>query len=180
MLKLRRPTSLLLAASLVLAAACAESPTSPLATQPTVPGARFSTSTASPSLLVCPSRHTQTATRVVGPEGGELVIAGSRIQIPAGAVAQPTTFTITAPAGRYMQLDISAQGYDHFFFQKPATVTINYARCGNVGDIASALSAWYIDTTTGTLLENMGGADSRPGRKFTFQTGHLSGYAIAE
>ncbi|HKO29065.1 MAG TPA: hypothetical protein VJU80_16525, partial [Solirubrobacteraceae bacterium] len=144
--KLRRHSSLLLVASLVLAAACAESPTSPLANQAAVQGPRFSTSTSAPALLVCPSNHTMSASRVIGPEGGEVTIAGNRVQIPAGAVAQPTTFTLSAPAGRYMQLDISAAGYDHYFFQSPVTVTINYARCGNVNDISSMLSAWYIDS----------------------------------
>ena len=137
-------------------------------------------STYGATLVECPTDATKSATGLVLPTGGSVEVDGTSISLPAGAVLLPTYVTVTLPASNYMEVDIKANDLEHFEFQTPVSVTIDYARCtrGNINH--SALQAWYIDSTTKSLLENMGGVDDKVARTVTFATDHLSGYAIAE
>jgi hypothetical protein len=131
-----------------------------------------------PSLLACPGLNTQSASAVIGAAGGSLSVGGQVMTVPAGAVPTPTLFTMSVPPGRYMELDIDAAGQEHYAFAKPVSITVDYSRCRGQA-IPLSLAAWYIDSESKTLLENMGGVDDRSGRRLTFVTDHLSGYAIA-
>lgn len=129
-----------------------------------------------PSLLVCPSSEERVYTFTVGPEGGVLSGRGIEVVLPAGALSESTEFRAVVPASSYVEVDITANGQEHFDFLKPVTVTIGYGRCD---DVSGLLSVWYIDGDQKTMLEDMGGVDDRLSRKITFSTTHLSGYAIA-
>jgi hypothetical protein len=117
---------------------------------------------------------------VIGVLGGTVGVDGSRITLPPGAVLEPTTITVTVPASKYVEIDVSANGAEHFEFLVPAAVTISYARCTRSDINAKVLSAWYIDSVLKTLLQHMGGVDNKITRTVTFTTDHLSGYSIAE
>ena len=134
---------------------------------------------ASPSLLYCPTRDSRSVARTIGPNGGQLTLAGTKLIIPAGAVPVATNFVLTIPASDYLELDIVAGDRQHYEFAKPVTIRVNYAHCRSDTADVEALSAWHIDPSTGSLLENMGGFDNKHGRKVTFETDHLSKYAIA-
>jgi hypothetical protein len=99
--------------------------------------------------------------------------------VPAGAVLVPTLIQVTTPASRYMEVDISVPGVEHFVFELPVTVTIDYGRCSRSDLDKAQLTAWYIDSETKALLEAMGGVDDKVARTVTFTTPHLSGYALA-
>ena len=131
-----------------------------------------------PSLLACPGLNTQSASALIGAAGGSLSVGGQVMTVPAGAVPSPTLFTMTVPPGRYMEVDISAAGVEHYTFARPVSITVDYSRCRGQ-EIPLSLAAWYIDSESKALLENMGGVDDRSGRKLTFVTDHLSGYAVA-
>jgi hypothetical protein len=131
-------------------------------------------------LVECPVSVTRSTSGLIGPLGGSLTLDGHSITFPEGAVVVPTTFTLAAPAGNYMELDIRANGAEHFEFETPVTVTISYARCTRADIDKAPLSVWYIDSTTKHLLENMGGTDNKVARTVTFGTGHLSSYSIAQ
>jgi hypothetical protein len=45
--------------------------------------------------------------------------------------------------------------------------------------VPSDPTAWYIDESTNGELEQMPGANNSAAQSFTLQTGHLSGYALA-
>jgi hypothetical protein len=147
--------------------------------EPTVQSSVASLQDVGPTLLSCPTNTTTTASRRIGPAGGVLTLAGTKLRVPAGAVAAETEFVITIPASPYLELDISATGHEHYRFASPVTVTVNYARCKSKQAEIEALSAWHIDASTRDFLEDMGGIESKAGRKITFDTDHLSGYAIA-
>jgi hypothetical protein len=53
-----------------------------------------------------------TASAVIGPEGGALVLpaTGLRLVVPAGAVARPTRFAVTALAGKLAAYDFEPAG----------------------------------------------------------------------
>lgn len=133
---------------------------------------------AGPSLLVCPSLESRSASKRIGPEGGSLTVAGTKLLVPAGAVPTETNFVLTIPASRYLELDIAADGQEHYEFAKPVTIRVNYAHCRSETAEVEALSAWHVDPSH-RFLENMYGLDDKSGRKLTFETDHLSKYAIA-
>jgi len=129
--------------------------------------------------IKCETEETLSTTATITPLGGIVSIGGTTISLPAGAVLAPTTFTVTVPASRYMEVDISAAGTDHFLFEQPVVVTIDYSRCTHPKSLRP-LTVWYWDSGTGELLENMAGVDNKLVRTMTFTTTHLSGYVIAD
>jgi hypothetical protein len=168
-------------ALLIAASACGD-----LSTKPTAPVGppRFdladSTGAVVTQLLVCPTNETQRVEGVIGPEGGLLGVRGVSIAIPSGAVAEPTTFEVIVPASSYLETEINAIGSEHYVFEKPATVTVNLARCpvGSIPDWANLKGA-NIDLATYQVLEVMGGTYDKTGHKVVFSTPHLSGYVVA-
>jgi len=180
-----------LAAALALAlsaAACADSPTGALGPDAGAPRLEVSgiadstTAPAAPStsqILVCPTGDRYSDRRTIGPWGGAVGTKGSTINIPAGAVSEPTEFEFIVPAGNYMAVEIHAIGHASFSFAVPVTITINYARCPSEAIPNATLAGAYIDPATGQVLQMMGGSVDRKGNKLSFSTDHLSGYAIA-
>ncbi|HEU4628881.1 MAG TPA: hypothetical protein VFS08_04020 [Gemmatimonadaceae bacterium] len=171
-----RPAVLLGAAALVLAAACGtpEAPTAPplhpslsLASTDTTPGRR---------LLRCPLTTSQSAERTLSLLGGTISLGGNRVVLPFGAITLPQLFEVKTVSGDLMAVDVHAVGLLGFRFQQPVTVTIDYSRCGSV---QGPLRVWYIDPETHALLEDMGGVTDTLLRTITFQTTHLSVYAVA-
>lgn len=116
---------------------------------------------------------------MVGPLGGTVSAGRTKLVIPPGAVLVPHTFTVTVPASRIMEVQVTAQGHDHFQFLLPVQVTIHYSRCNGNPAALAALSAYYVDDLTKWPLQLMPGSDDKAVREYTFVTDHLSGYAIA-
>jgi hypothetical protein len=132
-----------------------------------------------PPLLVCPVHRTQEASAVIGPAGGTLAVGRSVMVVPQGAVSEPTEFTMTIPKSQYLEVEIDAAGYDHYLFDAPVSITLDYTRCKGQKFQDAPLSAWYIDSGSKEPLAEMAGVDERPSRLLTFWTDHLSGYAAA-
>ena len=152
-------------------AACDESGTDPLAMEPAY--------SVVPQLVECPSSTSYATSGGVLPTGGSVSLGGHSVALPLGAVLTPVSIGIEEPASRYMLIDLSANGQDHFQFLAPLTVTISYERCSRTNIDKGPLSVWLVDPATGAMLENMGGVDDKLTRTITFQTDHFSGYAIA-
>jgi hypothetical protein len=126
--------------------------------------------------LVCPTDVERTASAVVGPEGGMLAVDGVRVEFPAGAVASTETFTLRVLGGLFVEIDLSAAGSEHYTFATPVSVTLDLARCGS---LPVGLRAFYLDSSTKALLEDMGGELDLLGHKLRFRTPHFSGYTVA-
>lgn len=131
------------------------------------------------SLIQCPTSQATSASSVITALGGVVSAGGTSIVIPEGALLEPATVTVTVPASTYMEVDISVSGSEHFIFEVPVVVTISYARCNRSDINFSPLTAWYIDSDSRDLLEEMPSVDDKLLRTVTFPTGHLSGYALA-
>lgn len=132
-----------------------------------------------PQLLHCPQETVLTASATLDQNGGTIGVRGHEIQVPAGALPGPVLLRLTVPIGSALLLDITADEQEHYQFQEPVRISMDYGRCPG-WEGADPLSAWYYDYATGAFLENMGGSDDRPSRKFRFFTNHLSGYVIAD
>lgn len=108
-------------------------------------------------------------------------LAGNtRVVIPADAVLAPTAFTLSVPSSKYVEIEVTAGGSEHFVFALPVTVTLDYGRCSRSDLDKASLSAWNIDPATKSLLEAMVSVDDKVTRTVTFSTIHFSGYAVAD
>jgi hypothetical protein len=172
-----KPCRVTLLILLPLMIACADkAPTAPAEGPSSLLGGLFG----APKLISCQTDVTESSTAVLDALGGTVSVAGSSIVIPAGGLLEPTRITLTVPASKYMEIEITANEQEHFDFLKPATVTIGYSRCSRSDISWKLLSAWEIDPETKALLQNMHGIDNKLTRTVTFVTGGLSGYAIAQ
>jgi hypothetical protein len=134
----------------------------------------------SPSLIDCPPGPGQSATALIGPLGGVLAVGGTQVVIPANAVLSPTTFTLTIPASKYVEIDVTTDASEHYVFAQPVVVTLDYGRCGRSDLLRAPLTAWNIDPQTKALLEPMVSVDDKLAQTVTFTTVHFSGYAVAD
>jgi hypothetical protein len=133
-----------------------------------------------PALVECPTDATKTTSATIDLLGGTLELDGHKVVIPAQAVLTPTTFTLTVPAGKYVKIDVTANGAEHFQFEKPVSMTISYARCtrANIDKIEKHnLDIFYVDAND-AILENMGGDQNTTDKTVTTSTDHLSAYAV--
>jgi hypothetical protein len=172
---------LALAASLALAGAAsctADRVSSPL------PAERSSllglTGSSSSPLITCPAGTAQSVTSTIGPLGGTLAIGNTQVVIPADAVLTPTEFTLTVPSSKYVEIQVTAGGSEHFLFALPVTVTLDYSRCPRSNIDLKPLTVWNIDPVTKALLEPMSSVDNKLTRSVLFTTLHFSGYAVAD
>ncbi len=131
------------------------------------------------ALISCPAPGTESSSGLIGPLGGVLAVGGIRVIVPVNAVLVPTSFSLTVPESNYLEIDVKAGDADHFVFERPVVVAIDYGRCG-LPRFHRALSAWNIDPDTKALLEEMPSVDSQLTHTITFSTIHFSGYAVAD
>lgn len=163
--------------SLVLAlGACVGDPTTPLARSSRLLGIIGDGST----LIQCSAAEPASATSLIGPLGGVVSVGNNRVVIPANAVLQTTAFTLKIPASRYVEIEVTANGAEHFVFASPVTVTLDYDRCVRNDILRAPLMVWNIDPVSKSLLKQMIGVDDRITRSITFSTIHFSGYAVAD
>jgi hypothetical protein len=133
----------------------------------------------SAALITCPAPETVSGGELIGPLGGVLAVGGIRVIVPANAVLVPTSFSLTVPSSNYLEIDVKAGDADHFVFERPVVVAIDYGRCG-LPRFHDALSVWNIDPDTKALLEQMPSVDSQLTHTIIFSTIHFSGYAVAD
>jgi hypothetical protein len=168
-------------------AACSESPTSiadpqstliPLPLPLPLPGGGDDEESG-PTPLRCPTDDFKVNVDLITPLGGVVRAAGSAIRLPEGSLLEPTIIAMIVPASRFMEIDIRANWLEHFVFQKPVRVVIDYSRCPNWRLNQGPLSVWYWNPVTRELIENMNAEDHRDKKRIVFWTTHLSGYVIA-
>lgn len=129
------------------------------------------------ALAVCAPSQDHEIRASVGVDGGVIGAQGATVVIPAGALAGETAFTLRIPSSRFAEIEVKANGQDHFNFLRPVTIAIDYGRCGSAP--SAAATVWHIDPATKAFLEDMHGVNDIANRRVIFSTLHLSGYAIA-
>ena len=171
----RTRSPLALVAALTLAA-CADSPrrTDKIVAPPSLDVS------ASRTLLQCPTSQSASAFGLLGLLGGTVSLGGNSVALPFGAVSVPTLITLRVPASSYVEVDVTANDLLTFLFRRPVSITIDYSRCPAEATAGAPLTVWHIDPQSKALLEPMGGLNDPVRRRITFETGHLSGYAIAQ
>jgi hypothetical protein len=128
-------------------------------------------------LLACAGGNDDISVRTtIGRKGGRIQLGGFVMVVPKGALLDTTTFVMKVPQSNVLKVKIRARGEQHFTFEKPVTITLDYSRCSNV---PSDPTGWYVDEDTDDEIEQMPGVNNAAAESFTLRTGHLSGYALA-
>ena len=128
---------LVVALCLSLAIACGEhAPTAaPQAPQADLIGSLVQAT----GLLNCSALPYAQDVETIGPDGGTLTAGPHKLVIPAGALREPTTITMTAPSGRGVNaVEFQPEGLQ---FAKPAYLTMSYSNCSLLGTIADLREA---------------------------------------
>lgn len=184
-----RVTELRLALALLAVTACSADVTSSVphdvrpaggAGSPSLVPDLLGADTSGTALIQCPTSTTQSVTSRIGLAGGVLAIGNTTVVIPLGAVLFPQDFTLTVPASQYAEIRVRAGGAEHYLFQTPISMTIDYSRCASPALDRHALSVWNIDENSKALLEPMVSVDAKLTHTVVFTTIHLSGYAVAD
>lgn len=132
-----------------------------------------------PVLVECPTETSESASGMLGPLGGVIQLDKHALELPLHAVTAPTEFRLATPVSNYMELTVGANGAESFEFQRASAITIDYSRCTRSNIDKAPLTVWQVHPETKELLEHMGGVDDKDARTVTFQTDHLSTFAIA-
>ena len=162
-------------ALIVLGACDSPSPTAPQLT----PTLSRTSGRVDHQVAICPTTQSYRAEGTIGPRGGSIRAGNHRLTVPRGVLTTPTRFTLHAPAGREVKLELSANGATHYQFAAPVVVTISYDRCTRQHQPPTPLTAWYVDDSGTRLIERMNGRDDRIRRAVTFRTNHFSTYLVA-
>lgn len=168
-----RRLALVLVVTVGITACADQGPTEPATPRPAL------SQTTGAVLLECPINVTRSVESTIDILGGTVSLDGHSITLPFGAVTLPTTIKLTVPASNYVEVDITANGLEHFQFEKAATVVISYARCTRSNIANKTISAWYFDGATKTLISPMASTDDRANSRVLFSTDHLSEYSAA-
>lgn len=127
---------------------------------------------------------------VIGPEGGEIKIndAGGKIDIPAGALSEPTTITMTALAGADVAYEFQPHGLT---FAKPvkiqqdlrntwASVYPQLLGLAHGGYYDQSLDGSFVDKGKLFVLlkEHQLGYLESNATQLKFYVGHFSGYVV--
>ena len=161
----------------VLAAACADPGASPVA--PALPEARSDLLLSGIDLNgvlrvvslsnLLGSRHAEKM--ISAAEGGSVEVAGYRVDIPAGALAEDTRITIDLPTGLLGNYLVAEFGPHGTQFSKPVTLTLPLNGV-LFGGRALEVARWE-----NNAWQSLGGSVSADGKRLTGQTPHFSTYA---
>jgi len=187
-----RVTEFRLALALLAVAGCSADVTSPSrhateggsgSSAPLLPGLLpelAAVDTSRTALVPCPSSGPQSTTSRIGFAGGVLAVGNTTVVIPLGAVLFPEDFTLTVPASPFAEIRVRTGSAEHYVFQSPVTMSIDYSRCASPVLDRRALTVWNIDPDTKALLAPMPSIDEKLTHTVVFTTIHLSGYAVAD
>lgn len=149
-------------------------------------------SSSSATLLECSTSSTLAVSDTIDLLGGTLKLTDEfggvhEVVFPANAVSTPLIFTLTVPASKYVEVDVTATDpltgdTTSVFFPADAqpTLAISYKRCTRSNTANKALGLYHIDPVTDAVLEGPFGAKegSSTDPRVTGQVPHFSDYAI--
>jgi hypothetical protein len=180
MLKWTRKASALLLGFVVLAAGVSctsEESVGPSTDQPSQSLAGTLTSTVDAlsnlHLLSCSTQPYAVTTKVVGTQGGTIVVGTHRLLIPAGALDRSVTIKAEQVPGNVNSVRFSPEGLQ---FSRPATVELSYRNCSLLLGVLKRVA--YTDEKL-RILELIPSLDLLNLRTVTGTVKHFSRYAVA-
>lgn len=176
----RRAVSLLLVPVLLAAVSCStdESAFGPSPEQPSqalavLPGRLTNTLTDAVNLLTCSEQPYAKASKVIGPEGGSIVVGSHVLVIPRGALSRSVEITAEQVRGATNSVRFSPEGLQ---FARPAEVTLSYANCAQLPLLKTRVV--YTDELL-KVLQLLPSKDAGTTKRVTGKINHFSRYAVA-
>lgn len=123
-------------------------------------------------LLSCSTQPYVKTTRVVGQQGGLIVVGTHRLVIPAGALSRSVTITAEQVPGRVNSVRFLPEGLT---FAKPAVLTLSYSNCSPL----LILKRVVYTSELLRILELLPSLDNRQQKTVTGTIRHFSRYAVA-
>jgi hypothetical protein len=160
---------------LLASSSCGE-PTKPQSPALPTPDASLIGSLLGPTgLLKCSDLPYASSTQTIGIAGGSISAGPHTLVIPPGALAQPTTITMTAPTG----LGVNAVTFQPagLRFQIPAALTMSYANCSLLGLLLPKHIAYTTDNLD--ILYYLLGVTNVLNSTITSKINHFSDYVVA-
>lgn len=125
-------------------------------------------------LLKCSPQPFDSASQVIGPDGGTLTVGSNTLTVPPGALSAPTTISGVVHPDTLNAVRFAPEG---LVFQEPARLVMSYANCGLLGSLIPKRIAYTTDDWL--ILQIIPSLDDVLDRTVTGQVSHFSQYAIA-
>jgi hypothetical protein len=125
-------------------------------------------------LVACTPMPADSATQLIGPEGGTLNVGAHALVVPPGALDTAVVITAVAPSDSVNRVQFGPAGLT---FRRPASLTMSYANCGVLGVLLPRQIVYTTDLLQ--LLEVLGGVDDLLSQKVTARIHHFSDYVVA-
>lgn len=126
-------------------------------------------------LFACTPMPADSATALVGPDGGTINVGPHSLRIPAGALDSVVSITAIAPTDTINRVTFQPTGLT---FQHPATLTMSYANCPALGGLPLLHRIAYIDSSL-DILDLLASFDNLFTQKVSSPLNHFSDYAVA-
>lgn len=124
-------------------------------------------------LLLCEPQPYAAQSKVIGPNGGEIVVGPHRLTIPRGALTQYTVITGESLTSLNVELKFSPHGLK---FRRPPTLSVSHDHC--LKPPKSAMEIVYVDGS-GSILEWLAGTVSPGATTIEGWIQHFSTYSLA-
>ncbi len=121
-----------------------------------------------------------TVTTILGGGGGTLSVNGHTLWVPAGALAQPTAFTMSTTYGTALQVSLSARdprsGAAVTVFDTPLRLSLSYANA-RVSDPNTLKIAWLVN---GQIVAVQASAVDKSHKLVSSSLYHFSDWGVTE
>jgi hypothetical protein len=118
--------------------------------------------------LACDIQQDITGRALIGPQGGQLMVGGTVLIVPPGALTDTVTLSGTIAAGNQFQIDFQPHGLQ---FKKPAGLVFDFTSCASAPDVV------YLDEQGG-ILERIAAVFSTWWHTIAAPLDHFSTYAV--
>jgi hypothetical protein len=124
-------------------------------------------------LLWCRPLPSDSVTRTIGPEGGDIWVGPHRLHIPSGALRGPVRITAVTPSDTVNRIRFLPAG---LLFGRPASLWMSYVNCRHRGAAGPKIA---FTTDELQILDYLPSKDYPESRKVHGVLRHFSNYAVA-
>jgi hypothetical protein len=125
------------------------------------------------SPLTCSTKGYGSVTRTMGNPGGTISVGPHSLTIPSGALGKPVSITMSAPRGKYIEVQFEPHGLQ---FMKETDLKLSYKECGLL--VLNPKVAYVDDDKN--ILEVLFSIPDLLGKTVTGKVKHFSGYLVSE
>lgn len=125
-------------------------------------------------LVYCAPLPADSASQLIGPDGGSISVGPHTLVVPAGALDSTVLISARAPSGWVNRVTFQPHG---LVFQQPALLTMSYANCGLLTQLLPKHIA-YIDNFF-RILDLLPSRSDDGAQTITGHLQHFSDYAVA-